>query len=597
MNKRHEAYSILSDRLVFRLYWFALVILVALMTLAGPIDGPDDFMRWVSVQDLRNGQGWFDPYQHRLGPGEGTLMHWSRFVDAPILVIYELSAMLVSPEAAFAVTGFVWPTLLAGLTLWAFAATGGALGGREGAVAALLFGVLALLNSGKFDQYSFDHHGLQILLFAAALMFFVQRQDRRYAGLWLGMCLALSLSIGTESLAQIALIAVFAALDWALTGSEARRRTIAMCLGILVTLLVAILATASRTSFFYPGCDALTLSVALPLSLAALGLLVAAALTSQSAVWGRFTSLVLVAAVAVFAAYAYAPYCLGNPIDQMPLAIRQFWLSQITESQNVLVVLQRHAGETIALILISIFLILASVMFIRRSDAKIEYTLFLCLIAAGLVLFLYQSRLMTFLTMSLVAVQAQVLAVLYRRYRAEGRSALGILMILFVVFMSPKTGSAIEDRIAPRVTSNLAGAEQTAAPSFECNTRQAILPLQELKPGFIIADFDYAAQILRHTDHSVLAGNYHRNKAGMLAQIDLFRSETVDAGPRLNELGVDYILICKSHPRATYWSSVSDGDGFPAGMIQGKLPENVLEIPTSANAVFQIFRVQDLTGS
>ena len=97
MNTRLEAFSNLSDRLVYRLYWFALVMLVALMTMAGPIDGPDDFMRWASVQDLRNGQGWFDPYQHRLGPGEGTLMHWCRFVDAPILALCELSAVLVSP--------------------------------------------------------------------------------------------------------------------------------------------------------------------------------------------------------------------------------------------------------------------------------------------------------------------------------------------------------------------------------------------------------------------------------------------------------------------------------------------------------------------
>ena len=62
--------------------------------------GADDVMRMVQIRDLLGGQGWFDLMQYRLGTGEGVLMHWSRFIDLPLVVLIKLFSLLVSPAVA-----------------------------------------------------------------------------------------------------------------------------------------------------------------------------------------------------------------------------------------------------------------------------------------------------------------------------------------------------------------------------------------------------------------------------------------------------------------------------------------------------------------
>ncbi|WP_120632042.1 hypothetical protein [Ruegeria sp. EL01] len=595
MQKLQEPYNVLADRLVCWSFCAALLVLVGLMILGGHTQGPDDIMRWVAVVDLQNGQGWFDPYQHRLGPDEGTLMHWSRLVDVPITAIYWVSNAFLPAETALTLTALIWPSVLAGLTLWAFAVTGGVLGNRAGAISALVMGVFALQNSGKFDQFSFDHHGLQVLLFVSAAMFFVLRKDRLHAGLWIGFCIALSVSIGAESLLQLGIIGVFVAVDWLLSGPAARRRTIEFSIAIVLTLLMAVFVTTSRDSFYYPGCDALTLSVALPVGLAAAGLLPAAIFASDRSIRVRTVCVLVLGGTVVAAVQTFAPHCLDNPIHNMPPDVREFWLSQITEAQNVTLVIQRHAGETIALICIAVFSILAAMFFAYRTEAKIEYLLFLFLMVASFGLFLLQSRMMTFLTMSLVAVQAQVLRVMYQKYRVENQRIFGVLMILFVALVAPNTGASIEKRYkALTAPKSEKAAETTPEPRhlISCNAKHSFEPLLSLEPGMVVIGFDYASYLLRHTNHSALAGNYHRNEAGLLAQIDLFRSNVSDISPRLAELGVDYIAICKFNPRSDYWSSVSDGIGLPAALISGELPEFLEEIEGDEDAAFHIYRVK-----
>jgi asparagine N-glycosylation enzyme membrane subunit Stt3 len=523
-------------------------------------------------------------------------MHWSRLVDAPILAIYWVSSTVLPSEAALGTTAFIWPVLLAGLTLWAFTVTGGALGGRAGAVSAVVLGVFALKSSAKYDQYAFDHHGLQILLFVSAVSFFVLREDRPRAGLWIGVCLALSVSIGSESLAQIALIGIFVAFDWILSGNDGRRRTMEFCAAIFATLVLTILATTSRESFFYPGCDALTFSVALPAGMAALGLFGAAFLASGWSSRGRVGCFLVIGAIVLGIAHAYAPYCLENPIDQLPAAIREFWLSQITEAQNVTLVIQRHTGETVALIGTAVFTILAASVFIYATDKKMEYLLLLLLVAIGLVLFLYQSRMKTFLSFSMVAVQAQVLRVIYHNYRASGKRLIGVLMILFIAFVSPTTGATIEKQykaLTAAKSENTADATREPRRIVSCNSKYSFEQLRSIEPGMVVIGFDYASYLLRYTDHSALAGNYHRNEAGILAQIDLFRSDASTIGPRLAELGVDYIAICKFNPRSDYWSSVSDSVGLPAALISGELPEYLEELEGDKDAAFHIYRVKE----
>ena len=102
---------------------------------------PDNLMRLVSVRDLVAGQNWFDLVQHRMDPPEGSLLHWSRLIDAPIAALMVLGDPFGIGER-LALT--VWPlTLLLGFMagiMW----TATALGGRRSAVPTLVLSLLFL---------------------------------------------------------------------------------------------------------------------------------------------------------------------------------------------------------------------------------------------------------------------------------------------------------------------------------------------------------------------------------------------------------------------------------------------------------------------
>ncbi len=596
MQTSQQLYRSHTDPVVRWGFLCAFAVLVVLMTISGHYEGSDDVMRWVGVRDLLAGQSWFDTYQHRLGPDGGTLMHWSRLVDAPIAGLYVAFRSVLPPNIAFQMTAFVWPALLAALTLWAFAVTGGVLGRREGAISALVIGVLTLEHSRKFDYFSFDHHNLQILLFAASLAFFVLRKHKLYSAWMLGICLALSVSVGTESILQVALIAVFCAIDWISNGLSARRRTIGFGAALVFTLALTSLVTTGRDGFFFLSCDALTLSVALPATVAAIGLLAAAWIGSGWSVPGRFGACLAVGVMTLALAFAFAPYCLSNPIDALPQDMRDYWLSQVAEAQNISVVLERHRGEAIALMAMSLLTMGAAIAFALRSRAGLDYTLFLVLIAAGFVVFLYQTRMMTFLSVSLVAVQAQILRVLYCSYARDRRMIAGLAMVAFVICASPKVGISLERQIGalsgPAFSATAAAVGQdTSATGASCRVPQAYAALQDLPKGMVLVDFDFAANVLRYTDHSVLGGNYHRNQAGILAQIDLFRSDASEIAPRLGALGVDYVMLCASSSRAEFWAWASDGKGLQTRLIEGEVPNYLNRIPGAPNDAFRIFKV------
>ncbi|NOD35284.1 MULTISPECIES: hypothetical protein [unclassified Ruegeria] len=596
MHPSQQRYRSHTDPVVRWGFLCACAALAILMTLSGYYEGSDDVMRLVGVRDLLAGQGWFDTYQHRLGPDEGTLMHWSRLVDAPIAGLYVALRAVLPAETALQITAFVWPASLAALTLWAFAVTGGVLGRREGAISALVIGVLTLEHSRKFDYFSFDHHNLQILLFAAALAFFVLRKERRYAAWMLGVCLALSVSVGTESILQIALIAVFCAIDWICNGASARHRTISFGVALVFTLALTSLATTGRDGFLYPSCDALTLSVALPATAAALGLLAAAWIGSGWSMPGRFGACLGVGIMTLAVAFAFAPHCLSNPIDALPQDMRDYWLSQVAEAQNISVVLERHRGEALALMAMSMLTMGAALAFAVKSRAGLDYTLFLVLIVLGFFVFLYQTRMMTFLSVSLVAVQAQILRVLYCSYAQDRRVITGLAMVAFVICASPKAGISLERQIGslsgPAYSATAAAVGQdTSDTGASCRAPQAYAALQDLPSGMILVDFDFAAHVLRYTDHSVLGGNYHRNQAGILAQIDLFRSNASEIAPRLGALGVDYIMLCASAPRAEFWAWASGSKGLQTRLVEGEVPNYLSSIPGAPSDAFRMFKV------
>ncbi len=221
------------------LVWAAIA---AMLVLAGLSDiaarkfhDPDDILRLVQVRDLLAGQAWFDLHQYRIDPPQGTLMHWSRLVDAPLALVIAALTPLLGQHAARSVAIVAIPLLTLGTIVLAVARIAArVLDGTEGVtLACLCLGISPLLLN-QVAPLRIDHHGWQIAAVAWALLGLLPGRPERGAALS-GLALAVGLSISLEVLPiAVAFGGVFA-LRWLADG-----RTRAPLVTYLATLAGAL---------------------------------------------------------------------------------------------------------------------------------------------------------------------------------------------------------------------------------------------------------------------------------------------------------------------------------------------------------------------
>ena len=183
----------------------------------------DDVMRLVQVRDLLGGQGWFDLTQHRLGLDSGTAMHWSRLIDAPIAMLIALFSLFMGNANAEAAALFVWPLVLVVPLFVGIAVAGRNLGDRPGMLVALFLGAFFVVVQNRFKPGAIDHHNVQLAL---VILMMAGLTDPRLGRPWCivaGVCAALAIAIGAETMPVVAVGCATIAVLWAAMGRPARR--------------------------------------------------------------------------------------------------------------------------------------------------------------------------------------------------------------------------------------------------------------------------------------------------------------------------------------------------------------------------------------
>ena len=159
---------------MFALTWLGLTVLLILASLnriaAREFFDPDDFMRLVQVRDLVAGQHWFDLSQYRLNPPQGTPMHWSRLVDAPLALVIVLLTPLLGSYNAETVALVLVPMVTLGCVMGLVMRIAASVLSREAAVMAGVCAVMIPAVLAQMNPLRIDHHGWQIacVLLAAA---------------------------------------------------------------------------------------------------------------------------------------------------------------------------------------------------------------------------------------------------------------------------------------------------------------------------------------------------------------------------------------------------------------------------------------------
>lgn len=532
----------------------SLVIISLLSGRFGSI-GPDgdDVMRLVQVRELLEGQGWFDLRQVRLGPDDGTLMHWSRLVDLPIAAIAASLTPFLGQDTAIGIAITFWPLISVLIVTSAMVAGARALGGRGVLVFTCLIAFALLYRHFRFLPGSIDHHNLQlglVLLGAASLL----PRDRPPASMVLaGVSLALAAAIGVEVHVFVAVIAAFVALDWATSGVPAQRGAVAFGASFAATLAATFLVTVPALDYWTPRCDAHS-SVTL---LAGLGGGVAFALAAQVASEKSFAvrimALANVAAVCAAMVLLGGPQCLANPLDALSADARELWLARVDEARPTGDYLNGRLDEFLFRLGTIVAGLGAALFLALRGDNVRAQVLFILLLTVSLVFALYQTRFYVFGQLFAVL----PLALLAARVQAgdAGSSVprlayLGVLL-LAVPFMWGLAGRLVAPPAAP-----------PAALAAPCDARATYAALNTLPQGRILAPASDAPRLLLETRHSVLYGHYHRNRDGIDTALAIFTSEPGAARALLRGARVDYLLVCPSDADIQFFAAHA-----PEGLI------------------------------
>lgn len=579
------------------LTWLVFVIIASLSFLRFGTDylGPDndDVMRLVQVRDWLNGQGWFDLTQYRLGPEGGTLMHWSRLVDVPIGGMIGLFSLFFSTETSEAIAVYTWPLLTAIPVILAFILCLRSLVGHHGIAVGAVASVAFLFGVGKFNPGAIDHHNIQLAIYALLIFIIIEPTRSWKLHILGGFLCAFAIAVGAETTPLIAVICAIIALTWAWHGGKIYRRpTRVFGLSMALSLTLLFFITIPPLKYTEVVCDTLSLGY-YTLGVAGSGLLfLAAATLSYHNRFIRFMSLGGIGVFVIIFAKIIAPECLQSPLANLDPLLVELWLNNVTEAQSFAAQWQAKPWSILGFYAVPIMAIALCIYQLKSGEHKEVYLKLLSVIVIAFAISLIQIRGSVFANLAAMIPMAALVTQLRMKSRAEPKNAkIAISFILISLLSMPIVWLALAGGISKLMNSEISGSgniqstSQTGDAEIEdnlCKAREALMPLNELPNGVVVAPSNLGASILRYTQHRVLSAPYHRNQFGMLTEIKASISSVEEARKILANAQATILVFCNTDPQVTI-SKRKAPDGFYAKLSKGEVPDFLtpMQVPQS----------------
>lgn len=564
---------------------FASVIVMSLVRsrLGQPGPDSDDVMRLVQIQDLLAGQGWFDLHQYRLGPDGGTLMHWSRIPDIPILLLTSLFDLFMQRETALAWAITVWPpiSLLIVLRGLAFAARN--LGDGKLLVFTFIIALPVLFGHFRFLSGAIDHHNLQLGFLAMAVGASLDRDVLPASAAISAVMLALSVAVGIELYPFVAALCAFHALDWAMRGPQVRHGTITFGAVLAGAIALCFFGTVPPSSWGRVYCDSLSIISFLALAIGGGGLALCASFLSGYSLGVRLLGLAAVGASCSVLFLFQAPQCLGNPLDVLAPDVRGIWFNSITEARPMFAQGSGNWAFVAYAMGTSLVALCVSVLGVMQGRDFRTHLLFALLLSLSIVLMLYQVRFHVFAAMLAIVPCAIWVTRVFESGRDRGGSRIAYLAPL--VLSNPALWALVPSLIFPPP-------DKAAAETEACLTDDTLAALAAVPRGMILSDSNIGSLLLEETPHSVMFANYHRDTVGISASLEAFGLPPDGVPAVLAANNVDYVLFCPMAPEVKTFTKLRP-EGFLARMNGGFVPDWLQPVtpPSEDEASGRLYRV------
>lgn len=594
---------------VLLIFWGAIAMAIAVAAVINPdmfvrMD-PDSLMRLVQVRDLVAGQSWFDLTQHRMDPPTGSLLHWSRLIDAPVAALIVVGDFVGLGEdlALIAWPLFLLLGLMAGVMLSAVS-----LAGRRAAVPALLLSLVFLDPLIFFFPGDIDHHNAQYALTALMLAVALRLGGDPRAGILLGFGTALMLAIGMEMAPYVAVFGAVVALRWAF-GHVATATAAAFGLAFALAPAALHLATGSPQARY--ACDALSLAFAFPAAVAGFGLaVVVLALGRVSAVTIRLAGLGALAAASGATLMAIAPECLAGPYGKLSAELKTVWLDTVLEALPITEYAARRPVAAIAALgppTVALAVVLAQI-WRGPAERRIVWATPLVVLATALALSFYQVRTLPYANVAAIAVLGAWLGTLAARYdvttlrsRAAAPMLAGFLVACPLVHLA--LGAAAVDalsrltdgRVAPPERPTAALADGLSNAERECLDPASAAFLASVPRGQVLSPVFYGPAVLLQSPHDVVAAPYHRSGRAILDATYAIQRPPEGLRAILERRDVDYVAIC-STSRESAVSVDKAPDGLLALLLSGQAVDGLEPVAAADGTTLKLWRVSKRDG-
>ncbi|WP_414900103.1 hypothetical protein [Rhizobium cremeum] len=586
-------------RLVLPIYYLVVVLAVVLVHSPGARDyvgaDNDDWMRLVEVRDLLGGQGWFDLTQYRLGLDGGTLMHWSRLVDLPIAALILLFGQFMAPERAEAAALLVWPLFLILPLLAAVGIGAWRLGGAPAMHVALGLACLFVVASNRFLPGAIDHHNVQLVLIATIAAMLTDTRHRAASFALAGIACALAIAIGAETTPLVAVACLSVAVVWALQGSAYALAARAFSLALTLSISAFFFVTVPPRLYGQVTCDSLSLGYYGIATVGGIALFFSTFLFGEGARTKRFAVLAVDGVAVLAVALLLAPECLQNPLNDLDPLLVTMWLDGVTEAQSAWAQLYREPGTFGGYYAVGFFAAAVCASRILLRDRIEAHAVLLSLILASWAIALVQVRGAAFANLLSILPLSVLVAELRRNAnRNPEHMGIGFTFAVATLLVVPSVwmlgGTFFTEGSAGVVNRLRQQTSESGKPGEDCSSRRALSQLAGLEPATVVSGSEAGVKILRYTPHRVLTAPYHRDQAGMLAELHIGMAKPAEALPLLRNAGATVIAYCRTDPQAKMVASM-EPDGLYALLAKGEIPAYLQAMPKDPASGFVLYRV------
>lgn len=561
----------LRGNLPLFLIWLAVCAVLILVTRGQMLTGigwdPDDQLRMVQLRDWLGGQSWFDTTQYRIGEPDSQPMHWPRWIELPLAMVFMLFKPLIGVTGAETAAMVIIPLVTLGIAMWLVSKISEHVFDSKVAILAGALTATAVPIVAQIRPMRVDHHGWQIVLALTALwtMFW---PDKRKGGIAMGAALALWLSISLEGLPLSVAFVVLLTFRWIFKTEEGVRLFWTL-LSFLLSSFILYLASQGSFDGARNYCDAISPAHLLACTAGA-AIMLPAIKFLPSNIGLRIASLAVAAIAALAVLHASAPQCIGGAFNTMDPLVRKYWLINILEG---LPIWYQNPKTMVTLLGGSIIVGLGSLIYILRSKPNpMDRSKLLVLGYAflwALILSLFVQRATAVAAAFALPFMAWAVHRAFIWARNIKRPVSRILATASVVFLIMPGPLVIA--LFTGITGNEEQVE-TKSEAAICENNESLARLNALPRANILAPFDYGPRVLLLTPHQVLATSHHRNDKAMADQIRVFTSAPKAARNLLEEHNIRYIVACEEEPELAFYAK-KHPEGLWSLLVKGEKPD------------------------